>query len=404
MEVANSSEILNGNSEQSELKEIEENLLLAKLNPDSLESVTQIISFTSQELHNNNYKLLQLDEGLINQFAKDGTVHIKGDDNENAVLCTETATFDVLETETSNSLLLVEQLKFKNSIKDSENKKTISNVTIHSIFYDYLELVASKPRLQKLHELLDKSIYKGPEHENEIDDSDLFTYNDILDRIQASKKELDNVLSGMHILTMNDKIRKLDFEYHFRILSYMLKLIEENSWALDEIDYEETLESLSQFIPREVVACLFEIYAEDSKIIDGIQLYRYKETDVCRFFARVLLYNAGKFNFQEFLQAWQESVPEGMTTDLEMLQGISIINQTSIPNVIYAFEEEKLPENVNERFEVLFHAKEKWTVPEITPYIQKMTTDKADVNAILAKHARASTVDGVKYYSSKHKK
>lgn len=393
----------NISSKLTELEEIEKILLLAKLDPISLAPVTQVVSFAPQELYNNNYKLLQLDENLLKQFAENGTVFIKGSDSENAVICTETATYDVLEIETSNSLLLMKELKFNDDLKDNTSKST-SNTTIHSIFYDYLELIHSKPHLQKLQSLLDKSVYKGPEHENEIDTSDLYTYNDILNSVQASKKELDDTLNGMQIVTMSNKIRKLDFEYHFRTLSYMLKLIEENSWALDEIDFEETIQSLDDFIPTEVLICLLELYTEKSKVIDGLQLYRYKQYDVCKFFARVLLHNAGKFNFQEFLQAWQESVPEGMTTALEMLEGIAIIDKTSIPNVIYAFEEEKLPENINERFEVLFHAKEKWTVPEITPYIQKMTTEKTDVNAILAKYARASTSKGVKYYSSKHSK
>lgn len=36
----------------------------------------------------------------------------KGDKNESAVLCTESKTYDVKEAETSNSILLVPELKF----------------------------------------------------------------------------------------------------------------------------------------------------------------------------------------------------------------------------------------------------------------------------------------------------
>jgi sister chromatid cohesion protein DCC1 len=83
-----------------------------------------------------------------------------------------------------------------------------------------------------------------------------------------------------------------------------------------------------------------------------------------------LLYGAGKFNLDEFLQAWRESVPEGMIPDEELLYGIAIIDRKSEPNIISAFPEENLPEDINERFNMLFKAKEKWSVPEITPYIQ----------------------------------
>lgn len=37
-------------------------------------------------------------------------------------------------------------------------------------------------------------------------------------------------------------------------------------------------------------------------------------------------------------------------------------------------------------------------------YFRRLATDKLDVNALLAKYARASKVDGVKFYSSKHGK
>jgi sister chromatid cohesion protein DCC1 len=181
-------------------------------------------------------------------------------------------------------------------------------------------------------------------------------------------------------------------------------LIEENSWNLDEIDYEETLTSLKDIVPEEILISLFDKYTEESKIVDGLQLYSYRESEICRFFAQILLYGAGKFNLDEFLQAWRESVPEGMIPDEELLYGIAIIDRKSEPNIISAFPEENLSEDINERFNMLFKAKEKWSVPEITPYIQRLTTQKMDVNALLAKFARASTVEGVKYYSAKHAK
>ncbi|KAK5648649.1 hypothetical protein RI129_003541 [Pyrocoelia pectoralis] len=384
-------------------EDIEKTLLLAKLKPEDLIPLTQVIYFTPEELHHNNYKLLQLDNCLLDAFNEQGSVCIKGADNENAVLCTDTATYDLLETETSNSLLLAESLQFNDGVTDLCSKST-SKVTIKGIFYDYLEIAPTKPNLHKLHELLNKTPYKGPEYEHDNNTCNLHTYAELLNKIQASKKELDAALEAMHIVIVNDKIRLLDFEYHSRILSYMLKLVDENSWNFDEVDYDETVSTLSDLVPSEIISSLFELYTERSKVIDGLQLYKYKETDVCKFVARVLLHNARKFNLQEFLEAWKELVPDGMHPQTEMLYGLAIIDTISFPNIIHAFEEESLPDNIMQRFDVLFNAKDRWTVPEITPYIQRMTTEKADVNAILAKYTRACTYSGVKYYTAKHSK
>ncbi|RZC36030.1 sister chromatid cohesion protein DCC1, partial [Asbolus verrucosus] len=368
-------------------------LLMAKLNENEIASTSQTIYFTKNNLYNNNYKFLELDQHLCDELKEGQTLYIKGDADENVVLCTKNRTYDVTGAETSNSLLLVNNMNFFDNIRE-EKERSIKTVTVSGIFYEYLSVTPSKPHLKKLTELLNKSVYKGPEHEYEIKDEDLFDYDDLNKTIQASENELKEALSTMNVVTVSNKIRLLDIEYHFRALSYMLKLIEENSWSLDEIDFEETLNSLKELIPEEILISLFDKYTEESKIIDGLQLYSYKESEVCRFFAQILLYGVSKFNLDEFLQAWGESVPEGMVPDEELLNGIAIIDRKSSPSTISAFHEENLPEDINARFDILFKVKEKWTVPEITPYIRRVATQKLDVNALLAKFARASNVQG----------
>ncbi|XP_063919586.1 sister chromatid cohesion protein DCC1 [Zophobas morio] len=385
------------------LNNINEMLHLAKLNENDILPTSQTIYFTKNNLYNNDYKILELDQHLLEVLKEGQTLYIKGDDDENVVLCTDNQTYDVTGAETSNSLLVVNNLNFYDNLK-LETERKFKTVTVAGIFYEYLAVTPGKPHIGKLMELLNKSLYKGPEHEYEVKEDDLYSFDDLNNKIQASEKELKDILNNLTIVTINNKIRLLDVEFHFRALSYMLKLIDENSWGLDEIDYEETLTSLKDIIPEEILISLFDKYAEESQIIDGLQLYQYKESDICKFFAQILLYAADKFNLNEFLQAWKDSVPEGMIPHEDLLYGIAIIDRKSTPNIISAFPEDSLPEDINARFGVLFRVKDKWTVPEITPYIQRLATPKMDVNALLAKFARASTVDGVKYYSAKHAK
>lgn len=53
-----------------------------------------------------------------------------------------------------------------------------------------------------------------------------------------------------------------------------------------------------------------------------------------------------------------------------MLSGIALIDKSSTPHVIWGFAENELSEDINERFRFLFQTKSKWTVDEISPYIQ----------------------------------
>ncbi|XP_044745859.1 sister chromatid cohesion protein DCC1 [Coccinella septempunctata] len=389
--------------EKRNFEQIDEVIELAKLKQDELMPVVQTLYFNDSNLQCENLKLIQLDDNLLKDIEEGETLVFKGEKHENVVLCSKTKTYDICETETSNSLLLLSGMKFSETCKNF-NERTISKATVHGIFYDYLEAVPGKPYLSKLEQLLNEYKYKGPEHEYEVDQSKLLTFEELDNIVQCSTKELQETLDKMDIIVIDNKIRMLDFEYHFRVLSYMLKLIDENSWGLDEINYEITIDSLKDIIPEDVVRSIFDKYTEESKVEGGEVFYSYKERDICVLFAKVLLSQAEKFNLEEFFQAWRESLPEGMYADEEMLYGIAIIDRRTSPNCVWAFPENSLPENINERFKVLFETKEKWTVPEITPYIKKLTTEKLDVNALLAKYARASTHDGIKYYGAKHSK
>nr|CAH7714853.1 unnamed protein product [Callosobruchus chinensis] len=303
--------------------DIKEILRLAKLQLDDLKSTSQTIYFTKNNLYENDLKLLQLDATLLGEVSEGKKLYIKGDDNEEVVICSETQTYQVTEAETSNSLLLVDNLILTDpeNSKASNDEYNVNEVTVHSIFYNYLEAIPIKPHLKKLRHLLNESIYKGPEYESEVDPTKCYTFEQLDEMVQASTKELRKALDDMDVVLVNNKIRLLDFEYHFKVLSYMLKLIDENSWQLDEIDYQETVDALKDLVPKEILTGLFETYTEESQIIDGIQLYRYKEDKVCIFFAKVLLYGAGKFNLNDFLQAWKESVPDGMSPAEDMVYG-----------------------------------------------------------------------------------
>ncbi|XP_061723894.1 sister chromatid cohesion protein DCC1 [Cydia pomonella] len=408
----------------------------AKLHESELTEVTQVLRFPDAASQKQNLSLMLLDANLLKEIEEGNELIFKGDPEENVVLCTSTKTYDVKEAETSNSLLLVPDLLFaantgldetiaNNSMDDSDTSFEKSNNSLNkstesdegdkpprkieykeviNTFFTYYELKPCKPRLNKLQKLLEPSRFQGLELEYAIDKSTLLTYEAIFEEVQASRKELNEELENIQAIEIDGFYRLLEFDYEFRVLSYMLDLIEENSWHLEKISKEITLDSLKDLCPLSIIESMFKFYTEESVEEDGVQYYKYKQEKVCRFLARVLLKSAGKFNLTEFMQAWRDSVPEGMVTDESMLWGIALVDKTSSPPVVWGFTEAELPENINERFKVLFQAKPKWSVDQISPYIECYATEKLNVNALLTKYARASTQDGVRVFSAKHMK
>ncbi|XP_026728333.1 sister chromatid cohesion protein DCC1 [Trichoplusia ni] len=416
-------------------EEVRKIIKTAKLQESELTEITQVLRFPEPAKQNNNLRLMLLDDVLLKEIEAGNELLFKGDQDENVVLCTNNKTYDVKEAETSNSLLLVPELLFaastgldetlaNNSMEDSDtsfdksnsslNKSTesddgkpprkLEHKDIINTFFTYYEVKPCKPRLTKLRKLLDPTRYQGQELEYAIDKSKLLNYDAIFDKIQASKRELLEEFEKIQTIEIDGFYRLLEFDYEFRVLSYMLDLIDENSWLLDRISKEVTIDSLKELVPIPILEAMFRFYTTESVLEDGVQYYQYKEDKVCKFLARVLLKSAGKFNLVEFLQAWRYSVPEGMITDESMLSGIALVDKTSTPKVVWGFAESDLPEEINERFKILFQTKPKWSVDQISPYIECYATEKLNVNALLTKYARASTQDGIRVFSAKHMK
>lgn len=60
----------------------------------------------------------------------------------------------------------------------------------------------------------------------------------------------------------------------------------------------------------------------------------------------------------------------GMTTNLKQLDGTVLVDQSSHPQTIAYFNEQDLPDNIRERFQLLFQIRKKWTLNEIQPFLE----------------------------------
>lgn len=54
--------------------------------------------------------------------------------------------------------------------------------------------------------------------------------------------------------------RLMEHDYHFRVLSHLLGLIESNSWLLGQIPIGECLSELSDIVPRFILNHLIQLY------------------------------------------------------------------------------------------------------------------------------------------------
>ncbi|XP_017468453.1 PREDICTED: sister chromatid cohesion protein DCC1 isoform X1 [Rhagoletis zephyria] len=374
------------------LEDVQSIIKHAKLDAKNLTQVTQALYYPSASMDNDNLKLLELDSHMHQQIRLGQTLYFKGGHNEKIVLCTEEKTYDVKGAEISNSLLLVPDLKFaaatstsplksprtgtsslETSLNDDDDDISVDKVLeqrkVLKIFHEYFECREIRPRYRKIYELLQLTRFSGPENEEYIDRKLLFTYNQLLDTVQCSRKQFDEGLLHFRVMEYDGRMRVLECEYEMRILNCMLALLNENSWPLDEVEFEETVAALEGIAPSDIVKGLFRIYTVPTEGKEG--KFTYKEELVARIIAQNILQPELKFRKDEFMNTWQEAMPEGMHCDEIYLRALGIIDKEGHTTCIRSLVEELLPTNIHERMRILFKTKTRWTMDEMEPYIEQ---------------------------------
>uniref|UniRef100_A0A8D9AZH6 Sister chromatid cohesion protein DCC1 n=2 Tax=Cacopsylla melanoneura TaxID=428564 RepID=A0A8D9AZH6_9HEMI len=380
----------------------------AKLDEDELCPVTQAIYLgdTMKSL-----RLMEIPQNILNEIKQGNRVLFRGTTDDTPVLCTQSQTFQVKEAETSNSLNLLPSLMFPdhphivNKTEEGIDRKLVRQ-NIQGIYYTYLELKPCKPRFTKLTSILQESTYVDHILENKLakDTRKLYTMCELLNEIQSSETELEKELRTRNAGLIGGRIRTLEHDYNFRMISHILNLVDSNSWPLDQIDLSETKSTLEELVPSEIVEFLFKHYmlvTEGKTKENGEPYYCLIEDKICRLIGEALLRPTEKFILSEFLSVWQSSVPEGLTTSLKQLDGIAFVRHSSKPVVVQYFPEVNLSEDIKTRVDQLFQVQERWTLDDIRPYIECLATEKVNVNALLTKYARASNEGGTRYFSSR---
>jgi len=369
----------------------------AKLMEGDLLPVSQVISFTNT-LMGDNIKLLEVTPDVADSLQSGDVLTMRGEEGDNSVLCSSNKTFELKEAETSNSLLLLPEISFPDQIAGSETRR-LDWGSVTGIFHKYLELVEVRPKLRKMKEILSETPYTEDSKKTGQTGP---SFTDLLDKVQASEEELKEALKQFECLELDGMWFILDQDYQMKVLSYILRFFDENSWKFDCVQKAETVAEISSLVPSEVVEQVFDIYC--SPMLGGTSdEFSLDKDKVCRFYGDFLLAANTAYLLPEFLEMWQNAVPDGITTDIGQLAGLVLVEDKD-PPVIKRFTESSLPPSITDRLSVLFAARERWTLDEISPFVSTLTTNKLNVNALLTKHARALNVGGKKYFCAKHGK
>lgn len=352
-----------------------------------------------------DFKLLELNKDLSASLHEGDEVIIRGEHDDDTVLCSKNKTFDLRAADTSNTLLLVPELKTPDD-SDFAAETCMAEKSVLSCFSTYYEARLIKPKLDRLKNILETDAYSG--HDN---DSDVKKYNteDILSYVQSSEEELMAALKYLGALQIHGNWRILDVNYQDKAFAQILALIEEKSWDWHQVPLDETCQVLEELYPDFVLEYCLQLYGtikidETDLDMECNKVFCLDEEKVCQYYAEYILRPAmGKFNYREFMEAWEQSVPDGMKIKEEYLRGVALTDLKTHPPVIWHFPEKGLPGDPAERLEVLFRTRQKWREEDIVPYLKNVVAPGQKISSLFLKYARCSTEpNGSKVYNSKH--
>ncbi|KAM6935724.1 sister chromatid cohesion protein DCC1 [Lycodopsis pacificus] len=382
------------------LEEVQATLQIAKLKEEELQKTIYCLSF-GENVSSADYCLMELDDTLCKHIEAGQSLVIRGDTDERAVLCSGDKTYDLKIADTSNLLLFVPGCRTPDQLTNSQESTHVVHKQIWGFCNSYWELKKQRPKLKKLKTVLMENPYEGPALGGQQENTEnRYTMQDLLDRIQSSEEELKIHLETIHACQIDGYWRVLDFDYEMKLLGHVTQLVDSESWSFNKVPLQTSLEELAPLEPKEMIEHCLDCYGKRFTENDNV-FYALHEDKVCRGTALLLLQNAVKFNLREFQEVWQQSVPEGMSTRLDQLKSVALVDRASRPETICLLRVEDLSEDTLERFNHLFTLRQKWTEDDITPYIQDLCGEKQTTGALLTKYARSSMQNGIKVFNSR---
>ncbi|KAK9812926.1 hypothetical protein WJX72_005883 [[Myrmecia] bisecta] len=326
-------------------------------------------------------QLLEADEHVLTSLLEEG-VSIKGSSRTDAVLTTRTATFALKHVETTNALLLIKPRR--------DGCQTEPDVRITASAANHWELTQVSGRFETLDALFLRCDVTLDAAGALIEGMPSFTFQELLERVQASPAELLSALQRLGAYEVEGRWTVLDSAVQDTVLELILLTAVQHGWNLSTLPSQEMAAALQgdDFEPRVVLHCL-SLYSTPTEGCDE-NTRSIDEKKVCLHYANKLLHEPRKWPLDDFMSRWTECVPEDMCPTMDMLEGFALVSTAGDEATIKLFTASALPRDPPTRFAELFKARQRWEYADLLPYLTDLAADQAATEGLLLSFARAS--------------
>ncbi|KAI0682980.1 sister chromatid cohesion protein Dcc1 [Cytidiella melzeri] len=343
----------------------------------------------------------------VNSLRSPRRLTIRGQPDEDAVLCTPEKTYSLRSIVLSNSVLVV---------TPSSNSE---DVVIREQLHEILEPVPCLPKLHKLGNLLVGKAYDEG-HEDDIDlvDEDeggrptkkrRFTYDNARENLQASDQEIAKGLQDRRILVLNGYLRRLAPSHLATILELLLNalvslsLSYENAPAHDLVTALEEEHEINRDVTRQVMQWFGEVTGEGCWKMDVAATVKEVGIGILR------AHRHDPILEPQFMQKWRAAVGDTFESKVELsllsgncLSRVSALSDPPVSELLY-FPSSELPADPAARFVDLFLTRPRWNGDDIAPFLADIVVDNKDRDRLLLKYARSITDASGVWYTSRAK-
>ncbi|KAJ6792062.1 sister chromatid cohesion protein DCC1 [Iris pallida] len=342
--------------------------------------------------------LLEVDEKLLPDILHNRVI-IRGQLDEEAVLCTPSSTYAMKFVGTSNSVFLIPpgEPKPQNSKllpEDCEGNNlgvVESAASVLKVAPGSMELVQAAPRLDKLKILLNERPYSFQEDlgTDPKGTTGLYSWEDLVELVQASEGELRTGLRSLSAVEIDGYWRIIDGKSMDEVLNMILNNCVLYQCPLNAIGEDHIISVLeADGYSRTIVLHCLDTYGSKVENMGGC-LWCLDERRVCLHVALRVL-SGRKMKLENFMEKWVQSIPASMKADLKMLEGEVLFEKMGVETWLCAFSVSSLSSVPAERFAALFRERPKWEWKDLEPYIRDLKVPGLSAEALLIKYTRRS--------------
>ncbi|KAL5106304.1 Sister chromatid cohesion protein DCC1 [Taenia crassiceps] len=346
--------------------------------------------------------LLEITPALADQLlhSNEFTANIKSEGgncgDSAAFLCSTTSTQRFLEAETSNSLLLVPELKIPTIPLDkfwSVDEPRVTKCDVASIKSVYLELLPTRaPSLRKLKQRLLPTVFADHIEENDAESIELegfITFEELCLSVPCSEVELLYAMDRLNVFLWKGHCRLFQLDYLSRAVQAIFDMADELSlnWSQTGFpDPQDVITRLEGLYPSSILRQVFQRFFYRKRYAEGRSIFP-RRGKICRLIGESLLSITRRFAFSDFLSVWCATVPHGMQPRLHRhltCTGRAYCDSSPLTqqrSITFLPSEDLPDDSVEARLTALFARQPMWPESQLAGYIADLVVD-APVNEL----------------------